>query len=210
MKNILNFYKEDEFSSKWWHRFAKVFIYGSTVVIFIFSTFWFFTSFSDWNNPDPKYIYSFEPKYKEIFGFTQPCTFLPANDESFTSIKCGNVGEKWKGGNYGYLPDFLDRYSKSIEYKEEFLTREIVKNNSFFNPLNSEGFAYGKLNIDYIKLNKKIEQKQFNNISAKKIVLLGPLMRNVGIMFLVPILWFIFMKSVIYRSIIYIIFGNKK
>lgn len=202
MKNILNFYKENELGLKWWHRLAKVLIFGSTLIIFIFSIIWFFRSFSDWNNPDPKYIYSFESKYEEAFGFIKPCTFLLENNEDSISIECGDVGEKWKGGNYGYLPDFLDRYSKSIGYKEEFISKSPLM-------FNNKIMGYS-LNVNYELFNKKIEQGQFNNVNAKRIILLGPLMRNIGIMFLVPIFWFFLIKDVIYRSIIYIILGNKK
>ena len=59
-KNIFTFYLNDEYENKWWHRLTKVLIYGSTIVIFIFSVIFFANDIWAWSIPNSKYIYSFE------------------------------------------------------------------------------------------------------------------------------------------------------
>ncbi|MEK7588279.1 MAG: hypothetical protein AAB438_00490 [Patescibacteria group bacterium] len=210
MKKIFEFFRENELESKWWHRLAKVLIYGSTIAVFVVCVILFFKHIGDWNNPDPRYIYSFESKYNETFGFPKACKFIPENSEDFLSIECGNISQKWSGGHYGFLPDFLDRYARSNSYKEEFLIRDTKceANNRFSLDNFFAPFCYLLPNYDF--LNKRIEQGHFDNIEAKRIVILGPLIRNISLVFLAPIFWFFLLKSIIYRAVIYIILGKKK
>jgi len=214
MKSIFRpfkFYREDELESKWWHRLIKVLIYGSTIAVFIICISSFIDDINSWNNPDPKYIYSFEPKYSETFGFSRDCTFNSENNENILFVDCGNVNKKSYNGTYYFLPDFLDRYAKSNSYKEEFL----IKNSNCL-PVSSDSilrikpFCYETLTTNYKLLNQRIEEGKFDNIQAKRIILIIPLVVNTTLTFIVPILWFFLLKLVIYRSFVYIILGKKK
>lgn len=219
---LFTFYRENELESKWWHRFIKVLIYGSTIVVFAFSIVWFIDNISTWNNPDPKYIYSFEPKYDEMYGFSKSCTFTPDNSEDYLSINCGNISEKWSGGRYGFLPDFLDRYSRAHFYEEEFLIKTTQNQqsggSSGFNfqplgfdgkPINNKFFNGVKLTINYELFNQKIKDGSFDYIEAKRIIVMGPLIRNIFFIFIAPFVWFLVFKEVIYRVFIYVILGRK-
>ena len=212
MKNILKplvFHRENELESRWWHRLIKVLIYGSTIAVFSISIIFFINHISSWNNPDPKYVYSFESKYSKTYGFSKSCTFNPENNTNSISINCGNINQKWSGGYYGFLPDFLDRYARANSYKEEFLIKDpecISANINYIGRMK----LYCNLVPNYQLLNQRIEQGEFNNIQAKRIIILPKLLTNITLMLLIPLLWFFLLKSVIYKAFVYIILGKKK
>ncbi len=194
--------KDDYLENKWWHRLAKVIIYAVTLIVAVFSLVDFLDRIDVWKNPYPQYIYSFEKGYSEAFGFSKPCVFSPDNSKERLSIECGDVGKSFaplsiydfldeKSGikpqnenHYPNLIDFLDRYSKSIAYKEEYL----IKENQIDTNLDCGSGLEGLLcrahrgesissrdsltNFDYKSFNEKIEQGNFDNILAKKILLL--------------------------------------
>ncbi len=207
---LLKFYREDELESRWWHRLVKVLIYGSTIIVFAISIGLFIDDIGVWNNPDPKYIYSFEPKYSDTFGFSKSCTFATENSKDSLFIDCGNINQKWKGGGYGFLPDFLDRYSRAGSYKEEFLVRTKPEGCDTRNDIESYFCKLRILNVNYQLLNQRIEQGQFDNIQAKRIIILSPLIKNILLTLTIPIIWFLLLKSVIYRAFVYVILGKKK
>lgn len=203
-------------NEKWWHRLSKVLIYGITLAVFIFSIFLSAEKFPISNNSGPEYVYSFEEPYSKTFGFSKKCKFLPKNSEESLSIDCGNIEKRFYEGKYYHLIDFLDRYSKSISYREEFLFK---KNNRVVDPYckeGSKGILFDflcspySLEIDYQFLNEKIEKGYFDDILVKKIILLNPLLKSISLVILLPLISFVILRFVIYKTIIYIIFGNKK
>jgi hypothetical protein len=206
IKKAFIFSREDELESRWWHRLIKVLIYGSTILILVFSISTFFDNIDSWNNPDPKYIYSFEPGYEEAFGFSKPCTFLPENSEEHISIKCGYIDESVSKNPVHFLPDFLDKYSKSISYREEFLTEtkpDCSKSKDIF-------CKYRYLSVNYNLLNEKILEGKFVSIEAKSVFVLSILLINIFLMIFIPLAWFLVLKFVAYGAFVYIVLGKKK
>lgn len=234
--------KDDYLENKWWHRLAKVIIYVVTLIVAVFSLVDFLDRIDEWKNPYPQYIYSFEKGYSEAFGFSKPCVFSPDNSKERLSIECGDAGKSFaplsiydfldeKSGikpqnenHYPNLIDFLNRYSKSITYREEYLIKEnhieinsdcgiktgldeLLCRTSRNEPML---FRESLTNFDYKSFNEKIEQGNFDNISAKKIILLGPLLESLVSLIFLPLITFVVLKFVIYKTIIYIIFGKKK
>lgn len=229
--------KDDYLENKWWHRLTRVIIYSVTLIVAVFSIVDFFDRIDTWNSPYPRYIYSFEKGYSEAFGFSKPCAFSPDNDEEHLSIKCGDAGisnsnipsivsflaeesgskKPKKESRHLNLVDFLSRYSKSIVYKEEYLIRENYSDSNLNCKNKLEDGLFDEVlcrmhwfRVDYQLLNQKIEQGNFGNISAKKIILLGPLLESLVSLIFLPLITFVVLKFVIYKTIMYIIFGKKK
>ncbi len=186
--------------NKWWHRFAKTLIYIITILIFGVSIYIFINNTYKWNSPDPSYVFSFENNYGKEIGFTEKCDFTPHNTEDYITIRCGEIGKNHNYNNgAGFLPDFLDRFSKSISYKEEFLSK--TEPREVFNKI------YYKLEVDYPSLNDAILKGDFENIKAKKTIVLSELLKYLVVLFIPALVAFIILK-IIYRLIIYIIYGN--
>lgn len=207
-KNIFTFYLNDEYENKWWHRLTKVLIYGSTIVIFIFSVIFFANDIWAWSIPNSKYIYSFEKNYSSTLWLPKKCTFDVPNNIISLMIDCGDISEKSYNGEYYFLPDFLNRYSKSKQYREEFLANEIDPEcESNLSPTILR-YCY-QLNVNYNSLNNAIEQGHFDNIKVKR-VLVTPILKTIGVLLLPTLIWFFILKSIIYRTLLYVVLGNKK
>lgn len=186
MKNLYKivFVQKEGLVDKWWHRLASVFIFGSTVAILVVYLFLFFSDEINWKK-NIYTAYSFESNYDKAKGEEQNCSFVTLSS-GFISIVCGDIFN---------ASDFLTRHSKAKGTYEELQQLKTDKN------------------IDEEKiLRGGIKNGDFNNIKVKKdtIVLYKDLFIFLSLLLLILFFWFVFWESIIYRTIIYIIYGRKK
>ncbi|GEM_PF-3537610 len=226
MKKLFNpfvFYKS-EYDNKWWHRLAKVLIYATTVTIFIFSIIIFIHHEDEWNTH--KYVYSFESTYSTAFGISHPCTFLlPTNNGGDSApVQCGkfdNVRKLASDGYVSFWTDFLNRYTKATSSTEHFITQTIEPNpycdNAFYNTSSSSflrGLSCMKTltyqDINYDLLNQKIQQGMFNGIRVKEILVRNLLICDSVLVIVIPLVWFIFARFVIYQTVLYVTLGKNR
>lgn len=186
MKKIYRFVfvQKEGLVDKWWHRLVNVLIFGSTVAVFVIYLFLFFSDEFNWKK-NIYTAYSFESNYDKAKGKEQNCSFVTLSSD-FISIACGDIFN---------ASDFLTRYSKAKGTYEKLQQLKIDKN------------------IDEEKiLRGGIKSRDFDNIKVKKdtIVLYKDLFIFLSLLLLLLFCWFVFWESIIYRTIIYIIYGRNK
>jgi len=155
VKKII-FPSREGLESKWWHRFIKVLIYISVVLVLFIGL---FVSVSKYNN-------------KEITG----SYLIPHTNLTFEQIKK------------------LDTASGSKSTVR-------LEDGSYI--INGEPASAYTL-IDYIR-EKNQENKQEQQKESQQ-----QLITDIFITILVTIIWFILIESIIYRTFLYIIYGNKQ
>jgi hypothetical protein len=238
IKNLFTF-SHNELNDKWWHRLTKIVTYASTITVFLFSFFFLYENIDRQINPEPKYIYSFDKNYSKTFGIVRNCNFSPKNTASYTSINCGYVEEGPDTYPYHTLRTFLDQWTKARSYDQSMFWVAVPKKtapvkststptyNIFTGKFEDTGGIFDnydsttggvfddlvlpsqRLELSHKLLNEKIQQGLFDDVTVKKVILIYPLLRNIALVFIAPILWFLFIKLVVYKSIIYIIYGSK-
>lgn len=182
----------------------KDFIIISSIILSVISIFIFFYNSDDWKNTNPKYIYSFEPKYDDTFGFVESCGFLAKNSENNISIYCGDASTN--------LVSFLDKYSKSINYNYEFITKQnniseldkyIYSNSSYsgdffanFIPQNNTIY-----NIKYTFLNQKISEGVFSDVNAKLVIKEDIFFIYLFLTIIIPIIYFCLLRFVFFKKV---------
>ncbi len=197
---------------KWWHRLAQVLIFGGAIITFIFSVIYFFTNTDEWKSS--RHIYSFEKGYSQNLSFSRGCEFVAFNENILPNINCGDYHVYDQD-----LTAFLEHY-ENYHSNLKFFT--IQNGDSVFNfetgeYINCDAslkkfFLCEKnrkvINLEF--LNEKIKQGEFNNLKAKTVIYADVLFLNIGVIIFLPLLWFIFWESIVYRVILYIAFGKKK
>lgn len=172
---------------RWWHRFVGVLIYGSTIVIFIFSLL-FFVGDSSWR--EFSYAYNFESGYTLFDGTVEECNFYINPISNYASIRnCGDINTS----------EFLERYTLArgtYEKLSEARSKGYSDNQIVFTYLNH--LKDGKFNGEVIESKTHMEIK-YSTLFAFLGILLG-----------IAIGWFIFWYSIVYRVILYIIYGKQK
>jgi len=125
------------------------------------------------------YIYSFEPNYSQAKGQETPC-HLEAMDYGGPYISCGDI------------------YTST-----EFLTRYDKARGTYNSSTTSDGYDKAMdLMIRWGEL-KDIKAKMITNYNY------NILFKDIGLLVLLTIVWFVFWESIIYRAIVYIIYGRK-
>lgn len=180
LQNIINFFKDNrpDLQNRWWHRLANVILYGSSLLLFL-SILGLFLLEQPWEITT--YHYSFELDYENIDAFESNCNFLGT---SYISVSgCGDI----------YSADtFLERYTKA---------------RGTFSKL-EEAYTKGATAQQIIKGLK--ENNALSDIRVKKaisndytvfILLFGVLIVAVPV-------WFIILRNIIYKTILYIVLGK--
>lgn len=177
---------------RWWHRLAKVLIYGTTGLVFvlIFFIIIFSTSYSS-----KTYTYSFQPSYVSTRGEEYPCSFSSLNIGfvNYPVVNCKGIDTSSK------LVNLLEQYQpntnitdaiaglRACDHGGECLSTDAEVVSALANNNSLVGIKVKELTtIDYLRLSRDF-------ISCLLIV---------G-------LWFIFLESIIYRAIVYVIYGKR-
>lgn len=173
--------RKDELRKKWWHRLANVLIYGSTILLGIVISYLFFTEGADGWRKYSYVAYSFEPNYESAKGKEMDCLFISSR-YSKPFIRCGDIKDS-----------------------TDFLTRDAA----------SKGKDFAKWKLDHPDIsddsimNGYIESGDLENIKVKRTTTIQhvTIFRDFGIAVLIILGWFIVWESIIYRALVYIIYG---
>lgn len=173
--------QRDNLEKKWWHRLFNVMVYTSTVIVAIFVLGLIFSG-SSWR--EFSYIYSFESNYSITSGKENACKFTKSGFFD-PIINCGNLVNE---------TDFLNRYA------------EATRNGNMLMKLRAESKAYNNLMI-----NELIDAGELNNVKIKSSyeIMYPKLFKNLSIGVLLIFAWFIFWESIMYRVVLYIIYGKE-
>jgi hypothetical protein len=180
LKNLI-FANRPELEGKCWHRLANVLIYGSTIVVTLFAILLIFS-----NTTFERYTptaYSFEPSYQDAKGKEYDC--YPTAENYFgPNVVC----------NYTNIDinNFLSRYESSTSVRPVFTP------------------YLPNLTANQIELNEFIRAGDLLNIRAKieGHIRYGAIIWSITYILSIAIVWFIFWESIVYKSILYIVYGK--
>ena len=227
MKKLINFLfvRRPEIENKWWHRLFIVFLVGSGIIVFIITvSFTVINFYPKWvMHGDDPLSFSLESNYEKINGKELPCNVdLSAFHISSTEPNINGWGVKCEGVN---LSEFdSKRYAKlySTAHKnlrtqygfDKYSDDSICAINDRACQLNIiwKGFDLEKADPSYNKF--QIEEKNLTRIKVSAVANFWNILLDIMLLMVVPAivltLWILFWDSIIYRSILYIIYGNKK
>ena len=178
-----------EGSERAWHRLIKVLIILSTITIIIGGIFYliddnyFYTSY--------KTIYSFEEGYLKIDETEQRCNFHTDHDKRTTFLFC-------KLGNTNRIPSIS--FDETSSFIKRFLGEEKNYGEESYKILYEMIYVEGTISPE--KDIYKKGHRTFDYLSFIFILLV--------ILVVLPSLWFIFWNSIVYRIILYIIYGSNR
>jgi len=220
MKKILNFLfvRRTETEDKWWHRLFTVLLLGSGAVIFITAMCLNIQSSNhSWISYKP--TFSLEQNYKTVGGKELPCSIkMFAFEVTHTEPLRNSDGIKCDGI---IISDFDSRRFAKL-YHEEYDRLRTGFGLDKYNFTNCQSIKdVACVDKEISDMNSDPASQKFNealkNIARIKVernfdygLMLNDFYLWVIIPTLVFVFWIIFWSSVIYRSILYIIFGKKK
>lgn len=199
---------KEQLDSKWWHRFFKVILIASTVIVFfVLTAFMGNNGGFDWQKS--KYLYSFENNYNKYTGTEQSCFYyniygnpigvaVPAGQWNKTviakSLTCGNLAK------YEFISKYCEsRPMESVCKKEEqigskpsiMLVDEILAK-----------YANGDSDIEKIINSEGVKSKLIYYWDWKVII------RDIFVLIAIVIGWIGLLKYGIYKAILYIVYGR--
>lgn len=234
MKKLLRLLlvRQPEGENKWWHRLARVVIYGSTIVVSVFAVIIFLYNSETWK----KYSYnafSFEDNYSIAKGVEVDCTtqVKPFNaycngdalDTSDLVKKYNSMVRKHLSSNTidQICPTVID-----MERPEPGGRRLTPKDISCitiqgnFVPISAEDFYVESGGETIYDPHLTDDQAGYLNgiwgkllfLKAKRTIhIVYPVFfKNLSYLLLAVTGWFIFWESIVYKTLLYIIFGKKK
>jgi hypothetical protein len=228
MKKIIDFVLVDrpETEGKWWHRLFTVFLLGSGMIVVIFAAMAAIMSYNDtstWITYSPL-AFSSEPNYQTINGKELPCSEdLFAFPVSENEPALSGIGITCNGINLSESDS--KRYGKFYisaenELHTQFGLDKYNINCGSSSPLTSEEITCIRNSINGEETDPSYPQYQnaLNNISPKikvaQNINYGEIISDISLWAAIPIVsliaWIIFWSSIVYRSILYIVFGKKK
>lgn len=188
--------------NKWWHRLIVVLIYGSTIAVFIYIgvniSINIFRKDFKWESYH--YIYSFEKEYNAAKGTEENCDIR--KDENTVYISCGDIKTK---------TELLNKIAESKGQGDELVKRRFSYGHFVNRPSLSELMdAAEKFDNDMV-LNG-IKNGDFQNLRVKinSHIRYFEILWPVFLLVVFTILWFIFLYSIIYRTVLYVIYGSSE
>lgn len=237
--NIL-FVKRVETENKWWHRLFTVLLFGSAIILFILTISLFISSFDNGSLVSHRPVaFSLEQNYQEVSGKELSCKEnldwdnRQANTPIGTIIQCDDVTISYSDAKrYGELYNLADeklkiKYGiKDLNDKFTQMCKDEVSLQTFPTTYSGSGTLTPaviaeircvnlKENADPIYNEYQNSLKSINlNIKVVSSINFEAIFLDIVYWIFVPIiiglLWILFWSSIIYRSILYIIFGKKK
>lgn len=200
-------YRSD-LSGKLWHRLKNVLVYGTSIALICYFGYQFFTdSWVEYNYP----AYSFEPNYNSTKGKVIDCKFTADNDDPAffvnPKIDCGEHNLDFK--SFSPIEPFLKRFFSVQGLYKEYVQH---KNQLSLQARGRGGLLLYESGADAEILNDLINKGLVNNIKVKetKTILYASIVDYIIMSFLLIVGWFFFWEAVIYRAIIYIVYGKAK
>ena len=226
MKKLLNFLlvRRSETENKWWHRLFTVLLFGSGFFVSVFAIFLTIDSYNHtWVIHRPV-AFSLEANYQQANGKEFPCnwsfdTTRAANEPIKSIIKCKGVEIPLNDARqYGTLYDTARKNLETQYGLDKYTTTDCPKSNgeSKLSPEQisciRKVFADQEADPAYPKYQDSL--KDLARIKVAQDINFGYMLNDIALWLLIPALvlalWIVFWSSVIYRSVLYIVFGKKK
>lgn len=233
MKKILNilFVCRSEVENKWWHRLASVAIYGSTILVMISVIILFVLNGEMWK----KYSYSafnFESKYVTAVGeevectskskpFSVSCAENPINSGDLV-VKYNKIIRDKIGADVikkicvdaeqeGGIGDnqLTQTEVRCIDLSYDFVP---ISDTDFATTVNNQ-LTYNKyLTDEQLKFVREKDLSRRWDLKAKRTteIIYPVFFKNLAYVVLSILIWFIFWESIVYRTLLYVIYGRKK
>ena len=232
--------KKPETENKWWNRLFNVFLGGTAIVVLISAFFLTIASYKhDWVTYDPV-AFSLEQNYQQADGKELPCKEnldwdnRQANKGPETIIQCDGVtitssDAKRYGVLYNLADEKLRQTSgvKALSDKFIQMCKDEVSLQTFPTTYTGTLTPAFIAQIKCVDLKEKADlsytqlytqyQNDLKNLSYIKVarnIHIGSILGDIALLLLIPVfsvlIWILFWSSIIYRSVLYIVFGNKK
>lgn len=201
----------DSLPDRWWHRLANILIYGSTILVTLLGALIIFIDSSY-----TKHIfttYNFEPNYMTSPGEEVDCDFSIEYSPITKSVLCG--GTPVDGS------DVVTRYNKVMReiygLKNDYCKDDIRDSSGRLTesslqcsrekydiiPIESRS-GTGGLAASNFRLHVLLKVKSISSF------LYFEFLKDLSTIIMIMVGWYIFWESIVYRAIIYVIFGSKK
>jgi hypothetical protein len=229
MKRFLSFLlvRRPETENKWWHRLFTVLLFGSALVALVISVFLTIDSYNHtWITHKPV-AFSLESNYQDANGKELSCEqdifmFPTSSNEpaiNGAGIKCDGVTLTRSDSK---------RYEALYEAERKDLEKQfgLDKYNLTNCPRSLPGERLSPEQISCIRENLDAEQadpeypkyqsalKDLLRIKVVKNINYEFMLTDIGLWVAIPLLtvllWIVFWSAIIYRSVLYIIFGKRK
>jgi hypothetical protein len=189
---------------KWWHRFLRVLMYGSTCVALAITG---FLLVDDSANYTYSYSYSFEPNYEQAEGVESTCSY----HEGLNLLSCGGVNSlddiiiRYRTVNESTSQGSNPRLTAKNDKEQSPLIDTIAKDRNLDEATRFHLLSQIDSSYEIVKDLKtgKIRYRQATHWNA------GPLAQSVGLTFGIAILWY-FVTLVIYKVILFIAYGHTR
>ncbi|PJA08456.1 hypothetical protein COX69_02330 [Candidatus Falkowbacteria bacterium CG_4_10_14_0_2_um_filter_48_10] len=203
MKKLLKllFVRRQETKDKWWHRLALVLIYGSTIVGAIFLGSLLVTEEAG-NWVTKSYTaYSFEEGYETAQGKEMDCKFsvLELSRSPVSFFRCGDFSD---------TTEFLEKYSRARGTYAQLEELRLPRSGSgLYLPVAER---QGKKTDEQIMV-QLIQDGELDNIKVKQTASFDyvSFFGNWGIYLLIVLGWLVFWESIVYRTLLFIVYGKK-
>lgn len=216
MKKLLKllFVRRQETKDKWWHRLALVLIYGSTIVGAIFLGSLLVTEEAD-NWARYSYTaYSFEEGYLTAKGKEIDCKF------SATSLGDLPLISIFHCGDFSSDSEFLERYSRARgTYDRLQELREEKAPSLNLQALGGESRKIQWNNLSSTQKNRiddgimveLIQSGEMDDVKVKRVLSFdyASFFGNWGVYLLLVLGWLVFWESIVYRTLLFVVYGKK-
>lgn len=227
-----------ETENKWWNRLFNVFLGGTSILLLIFTFFLIIDSHKNSSVTYDPVAFSLESNYQQATGKEFPCnksidTSRSATEPMKFTIEC--VGVEITPTDARRYEDLYDQADKKLrqddgieELSNKFIQicKDEVSSQTFpttYTGLTPKYIAQiqcvllkTKADSSYNQLYDKYQNdlKSLAYIKVARNVHVGNVIGDIVLLLLIPILvlilWVVFWSSIIYRSVLYIVFGKKK
>ena len=228
MEKIFNFIlvERSEAKNKWWHRLFTVFLIGSGIIVLILSFIFAINNDDDFSTSwiiNRPLVFSLESNYQQINGKELPCNstidFSSGSTYLSSIIECKGVDIPLSTAKrYQELYDIAD---KNLEKQFGLDKYNGVCSNLTHNPsggLSQEEISCLKKHVNdresdpaYSKYQNAL--KDIAKIKVETIYNFNGIFNLIILWLIIPAivltLWVVFWSHIVYRSILYIIFGKK-
>lgn len=202
--------------NNWWHRLVNVLIYGSTILILILFSIGFFVEKDNWIKTTPK-IFSFEDGYSSTSGKEFECEYKNGISSAIPEISCEEIS--LDGINV------VERYNETIRKRFNLKSFECIEQKNENGKYSEESLRCLREYINFIPVTADPVSVSADNIGVEishmrfirgfsvKInteIIYLKFFEDIFLILAIVAGWFIFWQSIIYRTILYVIYGKKK
>lgn len=216
MKKLLKllFVRRQETKDKWWHRLALVLIYGSTIVGAIFFAALLISEEGEYWASESYTAYNFEQRYEMADGKEMDCKFSASSLGDLPPVSIFNCGD------FSSDSEFLEKYSRERGTYERL--QEVREEKSPSINLQALGGSIRKIEWDNLSSMQKnriddeimvelIQSGELDDVKVKRVLSFDytSFFGNWGLYLLLILGWIVFWESIVYRTLLFVVYGKK-